>query len=301
MKTNYHQPVLLVEVLEALKIVEGGKYIDCTLGDGGHTLEILKAGGLVLGIDLDDKSVVRANERINEEGFSEKFVGVQGNFENIENLAKENGFSRVNGIVYDLGYSSSQLEDSDMGLSFDKTQPLDMRLDKNLGVTAADLVNALSEKELTKIFREYGEEKYAKSFSQAIVQARDLKKLESTKDLVDVIVDAAPPGYDNGRLHPATRVFQSLRIAVNSELQDLELSLPRAARLLLPGGRMVVISFHSLEDRIAKQFGSGVQPVSLVSKKPIGPSEEEISLNPRARSAKMRVFEQDDQNKKNKI
>ena len=291
---QYHDPIMVRETLEALRIVDGGKYIDCTLGDGGHTLEILKAGGTVLGIDVSKSSLERATKRINEEGYGQRFTSAQGNFLDIENLATENGFSQVNGILYDLGYSSTQLQDNALGLSFDQDQPLDMRLDENLGVTAADLVNALPQKELEVLFRDYGEEKYAKSFAEAIVKARSLKKFESTQDLVNVLVDSAPPGYDNGRLNPATRVFQSLRIAVNSELQNLELSLPRSARLLLPGGRMVVLSFHSLEDRIVKQFGSGVQPVKEITEKPITPSDVEILRNPRARSAKARVFERYD-------
>lgn len=293
MAESYHVPVLVNESLEALKIVAGGKYIDCTLGDGGHTLEILKKGGKVLGIDLDEGSLARAKERIAGAGFEESFTPAQGNFKDIENIAKELGFNEVNGIIYDLGYSSTQLLESNLGISFTKEQPLDMRLDKSLQVTAADLVNALPEKELENLFREYGEERLAKRFALAIVEHRGLKKFESTKDLADVIVDSAPPGYDNNRLHPATRVFQALRIAVNDELENLKLSLPRAARLLLPGGRMVIISFHSLEDRIAKQFGSGVQPVKVteVTKKPITALEEETRANVRARSARMRILE----------
>lgn len=291
MGKKYHKEVLLQETLEALQVKKGGKYIDCTLGDGGHTLEILKLGGIVLGIDLDEESLVRAGSRIKKAGFGKSFVAVRGNFLDIDKIAKENEFEKVNGVLYDLGYSSTQLEDTEIGLSFSRNQPLDMRLDKDLGVTAADLVNVLAEKDLEIVFRDYGEERLAKRFASAVVKARNLKKLESTKDLVDVIVGAAPPGYDNRRLHPATRVFQALRVAVNSELANLELSLPRAARLLLPGGRMVVISFHSLEDRIVKQFGSGVQPVEAVNKKPIGPSAGEIKRNPRSRSARLRVFE----------
>lgn len=287
----YHEPVLLLEALEALQVKKGGRYIDCTLGDGGHSLEILRLGGTVLGLDVAQGSIDRATRRIQEEGFLEKFTAVKGNFSDIENLAKQSGFDQVDGIFYDLGYSSSQLEESEVGLSFNKDQPLDMRLDKDLGVTAADLVNALPERELAKMFREYGEERLAKRFALAIVESRDLKKIESTKDLVDIIVDSAPPGYEKGRLHPATRVFQALRVAVNSELESLTLSLPVAARVLLPGGRMVVITFHSLEDRIVKQFGSGVQPVKDITGKPIGPTEREIQANPRSRSAKMRVFE----------
>lgn len=291
MDRKYHEPVLLEETIEALRIEKGGRYIDCTLGDGGHALEILKRGGNVLGVELEAGSLSRGNKRIEEAGFTDSFVGVKGNFANIDKIAKENGFEKANGILYDLGYSSTQLKDSELGLSFLGDQPLDMRADKELTVTAADLVNALPEKELESLFREYGEEKYAKRFAQAIVNARDLKKLTSTKDLTDVIIDAAPPGYDNKRLHPATRVFQSLRVAVNSELANLKLSLPRAARLLLPGGRMAVIAFHSLEDRVVKRFGSGVQPVRVVNKKPIVPSKKEVQKNPRARSARLRIFE----------
>ena len=270
-----HEPVLLNEVLEALKVRSGGKYIDATVGDGGHSEEILKRGGKVLGIDIDEGSLKRAREKL------KGAVLVQGNFVDIERIAKENGFDQVDGILFDLGYSSSQIEDESVGLSFSKDQPLDMRLDKNLGVTAADLINALPEGELTRMFREYGEELHAKRYAQAIVARRGLKRLETTKELTDLIVEASP-GRD--RLHPATRVFQALRIAVNRELENLELALPRAARLILPGGRMAIISFHSLEDRIVKRFGAGVQPEL------IRPSEEEISRNPRARSAKLRVF-----------
>ncbi len=290
---RHHIPVLLNEVLEALKVKEGGKYIDCTLGDGGHALEILKKGGEVLGIDLSADSLIRASERIEGAGFTNSFIGIKGNFKDVEKLASENGCSKVNGIIYDLGYSSSQLADPKLGVSFSENQPLDMRLDKDLQVMAADLINALPEKELEKLFREYGEERHVKRFAKAIVESRRLKKFETTKDLADVIVGSAPPGYDNNRLHPATRVFQSLRIAVNDELENLKLSLPRAARLLLPGGRMVIISFHSLEDRIVKKFGSGVQPVKVkeVTKKPILPSQGEVRVNVRARSARMRVFE----------
>lgn len=284
---RYHEPVLTSEVLEALKVKKGGKYIDCTLGDGGHSIEILKKGGTVLGVDLDEGSIKRATERIGEKDFK----AVKGSFENLENIAIQNNFEQADGIVYDLGYSTTQIDDEKMGLSFSQDQPLDMRLDKSLGVTAADLVNSLPEKELTKMFREFGEERNAKRIAAEIVKVRGLKKIESTKQLADLIVDVSPPGYDKRRLHPATRVFQALRIATNSELQSLELSLPQAARLLLPGGRMAIISFHSLEDRLVKQFGKAVQAVEIVNSKPIKATDEEVSLNPGARSAKLRVFE----------
>jgi 16S rRNA (cytosine1402-N4)-methyltransferase len=286
---KYHEPVLVDEVIQALKVRDGGRYVDATLGDGGHTIEILKKGGIVLGIDCEDGSLERAKQRIKEADLEKNFTAVRGNFIDVENLARENEFFAVDGILYDLGYSSSQLEDN-LGLAFSKEQPLDMRLDKTLGVKALDLINVLTEKELTRIFKEFGEEPHAKKYAQDIVEARKVKKLTTTTELADLISGSAPSHYE--KLHPATRVFQALRIAINNEIDNLTYSLPRAARLLLPGGRMAVISFHSLEDRIVKQFGLGVQPdLKAVSDGIITPSEEEVAANPRARSAKMRVFE----------
>lgn len=288
---QYHEPVLLQEAIGFLKVSKGKKYIDCTLGDGGHAIEILKLGGCVLGIDSDEGSLTRALDRVRGLDLESNFAGVLGNFRNIENIANNYGFTQIEGVIYDLGFSSSQLE-ADIGLSFQNEAPLDMRLDKSLGVTAADLLSALSERELEKIFFEYGNERYSRRFAKAIVEFRSLKKLETTKDLADLIVATAPPGYENGRIHPATRVFQALRIAVNDEFGNLEHSLPRAARMLLPGGRMLVITFHSLEDKLVKEFGRSVRPgVCLVTKKPIRPSSEEVDRNFRSRSAKMYVFE----------
>ena len=288
---DYHKPVLLTEVLDSLKAEQGGKYIDCTLGDGGHTLEILKLGGMVLGLDIEHGSLERATRRISDSGFGSSFVGVLGNFKNLDNIAKANDFDRVNGIIFDLGYSSSQLEE-DLGISFKKDQPLDMRIDADLGVTAADLVNSLPEKQLADIFFEYGGEKLARKFAKASVEHRNLKKFQTTADLANLISAEASPGYEHGRIHPATRVFQALRIAVNNELENLQEALPRAAHLLLPGGRMMVISFHSLEDRISKEFGRTARPtMKVLTEKPIVASDTDVELNKRARSAKMRVFE----------
>ncbi len=288
---DYHKPVLLTEVLDTLKVEQGGKYIDCTLGDGGHTLEILKLGGKVLGLDIERGSLERATRRISDSGFGSNFVGVLGNFKNLDNIAKANDFDRVNGIIFDLGYSSSQLEE-DLGISFKKDQPLDMRIDADLGVTAADLVNSLPEKQLADIFFEYGGEKLARKFAKASVEHRNLKKFQTTADLANLISAEASPGYEHGRIHPATRVFQALRIAVNNELENLQEALPRAAHLLLPGGRMMVISFHSLEDRISKEFGRVARPtIKALTEKPVVASYSDVELNKRARSAKMRVFE----------
>lgn len=288
----YHEPVFKNEILDYLRIFEGGSYIDCTLGDGGHTVEILRRGGRVLALDIDEKSLERSQERIERLGLSEKFRVIRGNFRDIEELAEQNGFSKVNGILYDLGYSSSQLSDSEKGLSFLENQPLDMRLDKGLGIKAEDLLNMLSERQLTQLFFNYSDERYARRFAKTIVEARKMKKLHSTKDLSELIVSVAPPGYEHGRIHPATRVFQALRIAVNDEISNLEISLPRASCLLLPGGRMLVITFHSLEDKTVKDFGRRAGPkIKVLTKRPLEPSEEEIVRNYRSRSAKLRVFE----------
>ncbi len=288
----YHIPVMVREVIELLMIKPDGIYIDCTLGEGGHTLEILRRGGNVLGIDVDENTIKRAKERIKTEGLGEKFTFLKGNFRDLNQLAQQVGISQADGILYDLGYSSYQLGVEELGISFLQDQALDMRLDKSLGVTAADLVNALGEKELARIFYEFSDEKYSKRFAKAIVQHRNLKKFQTTTELSDLIASVAPLNYEHGRIHPATRVFQALRIAVNSEIDNLRESLPRAEKLLLPGGRMAVISFHSLEDKTVKDFGRSARPnLNLVTEKPLVPSQSETEENIRSRSAKLRVFE----------
>ena len=288
----YHKPVLLKETIENLKVEKGKKYIDATLGDGGHTIEILKKGGEVLGIEINEDALERAKERVTKEGFEKEFTGVLGNFKNIEEIAKKSGFERVSGVVYDLGYSSFELEESGLGLSFQLDEPLDMRLDKTLGVTAADLLNSLSERDIANLIYQYSDERLAKKFAKAIVDARNLKKIQTTGDLVEIIKSVSSPGYERGRINPATRTFQALRIVVNDEMENLKKSLPQAARLLLPGSVIVLITFHSLEDKVAKEFSHCARPsVDEVYKKPLTPAEEEILQNPRSRSAKLRVFE----------
>jgi len=289
---EYHKPVLLNEVLENLNIKKGNKYIDATLGDAGHTIEILKKGGKVLGIDINEVSLQRAVGRIKEEGLEEGFTGVLGNFRDIDEVAEKHGFEKVSGVLYDLGYSSYELEKGKLGLSFQKDEPLDMRLDPSLGVTAADLVNSLSEKELTSLIYTYSDERLAKRFAKAIVSARNLEKIRTTNDLVKIIKSETSSNYERGRIHPATRTFQALRIVVNDEIVNLEKSLPRAARLLLPGSKILVISFHSLEDKVAKDFGRCARlSISEVYEKPVLPTGKEVEENPRSRSAKLRVFE----------
>lgn len=291
---DYHKPVMLAEALEHLKINKGKKYIDATLGDAGHAIEIMKRGGIVLGLEINDEALLRAQNRIAAEGLTNQFFGALGNFKKIDALAKQQGFTQVDGILFDLGYSSFELDESGVGLTFMREEPLDMRLDRTLGVTAADLVNSLPEKALETMIREYSDETMARRFAKAIIRARSLKKLQTTTELAKVLSDETSPGYEHGRINPATRTFQALRIAVNDELVNLETSLPRAARLLVPGGRLVVISFHSLEDSLAKQFGHDAQPsITMVTKKPLLPSETEVKENSRARSARMRIFEKD--------
>jgi len=288
---KYHEPVLLKETVENLNVKEGGKYIDATLGDGGHSLEILKRGGYVLGLDVNEKSLKRARLRIKKEGLDERFKGVLGNFKNIEKIGKENGFEKVNGIVYDLGYSSYELEELGLGLSFQTDEILDMRLSNSLGVTAADLLNSLNEKDIAKLIYEYSDEKMSRKIAREIVKTRSLKRIQTTKDLVEIINSVSYPGYERGRINPATRTFQALRIVVNDEIENLKKSLPQAARLLLPGSVIVLITFHSLEDKVAKEFSRRARPsIKEVYEKPLRPSEEEIERNPRSRSAKLRVF-----------
>lgn len=295
LKMKYHIPVLVNEILEILNVSEGKKFIDCTLGDGGHTLEILKRGGFVYGFDVSGTSLERAKKRIEELGYKDLFMPINSNFSNLEEEAKRHNIQEVDGILYDLGYSTYQLETEDFGLSLQKDAPLDMRLDKNLSVLAMDFINVLSEKELARLFFEFGQENQAKKFARAIVKARNLKKIQTTKQLADLVSEISS-GYEHGRIHPATRIFQALRIAVNQELENLESSLPQAVNLLkkpieqLPGGRIAVISFHSLEDKIVKALQNDSRLMELF-KKPLVPGFEEIKLNRKARSAKLRAYE----------
>ncbi|MEZ6255802.1 MAG: 16S rRNA (cytosine(1402)-N(4))-methyltransferase RsmH [Patescibacteria group bacterium] len=289
---NYHTPVLLNEILDYLNVQKGGKYIDCNLGDGGHTLEILRLGGCVLGLDIDQKSIDRAQKRIEDENLSTNFIAVCANFKDLYSVAKDNAFTECLGVLYDLGYSSTQLDLPEYGLSFLSDAPLDMRLDQNLGVTAADLINTLSERDLTRVFSEFGGENLAKKYAQAIIVARKSHPFTTTKQLSDLLQSVAPKNYEHGRINPATRVFQALRIVVNDELENLQVSLPQAAQVLLPGGRILAISFHSLEDRLVKSFGQSVRPnLKKITLKPVRPSAEEVSSNSRSRSACLRVLE----------
>lgn len=297
---GYHRSVLLREAIEALEVKIGSWYLDCTLGDGGHALEILKQGGKVVGIDVDPEALKRAKERL---GYLGNLVLIQGNFRELKNLISsqtdtvERNFA---GAIFDLGVSSLQLLTPERGFSFAKEGPLDMRMDPSLQVRAVDLLNALTRKELYELFRNLGEEKYSWRLADALVSAREIGYrvqgvgFSNTKDLADLVENVyRRAGIRSWKVHPATRVFQALRIAVNDELDALQEGLCQVIDLIEENGRIVVISFHSLEDRIVKntfkkweEKGIG----EILTKKPIVPRKDEIRENPRSRSAKMRVF-----------
>lgn len=280
MPSSFHQPVLLPEVLEYLKVTPGKKYIDCTLGGGGHTQEILEKGGVVLGLDCDPEALKFAKEHLKKEPRI-----VQGNFKDLKEIAKKNGFDQVDGVLFDLGVSSYQLDSPKRGFSYQSAGPLDMRMDPALTVTAADLVNGLSQKELIELFKKFGEEPYSRSVARGITSARQTLKLSTCQELAQIV--------SKTKAKPA-RIFQALRIAVNSELFNLQSALPQALDTLRQGGRLVVISFHSLEDRIAKQTLKGwekVGKVKIVTSKVVRPQVEEMRTNFRSRSAKLRAVE----------
>jgi len=287
-----HTPVLQEETIEALAVQPGGRYIDCTLGTGGHAAAILEhssPGGQLLGIDADPGAMKAARSRL--EAYSGSTVLVNQNFINLKDICNKYHFFPVHGILFDLGLSSLQLNGNGRGFSFRHDSPLDMRLNPHQQVTAADIVNTLSETELARVIKTFGEESRSKRIAQHIVRQRPIK---TTFELAEIVEQAT--GGRRGRIHPATRTFLALRIAVNQELENLRATLEQAVELLGLGGRLVVISYHSLEDRIVKQFthqeASGDNPrLKLVNKKVITPSLAEIQFNPRSRSAKLRAVE----------
>lgn len=300
--SKYHIPVMLEEVIKLLAVKKDQWYIDCNLGGGGHTEAILQAGGKVLGIDLDPDSIsevaknhnlkTKSNDHL--QAVSERLILYQINFSKLKDVVDLLKIGPVQGILFDLGVSSYQLESPERGFSFNQPAPLDMRMDqKRQNVSASDLVNALYENELTELFSRYGEERFAKPIARKIIKFRESKKIETTDQLAKIILSVRPRGK-NDRTHPATRVFQALRIAVNDELGSLMEALPQTVEVLSPGGRLAVISFHSLEDKIVKDFlkdQENKRVLKSITRKPITPQEDEIDLNPRSRSGKLRVAE----------
>jgi 16S rRNA (cytosine1402-N4)-methyltransferase len=287
-----HTPVLPEETIEALAVQAGGRYIDCTLGGSGHAAAILEhssPGGQLLGIDADPKAIELARSKL--EAYSGSTMLVSQNFVNLRSICAEYNFYPVHGILFDLGLSSLQLNGSGRGFSFRHDAPLDMRLNPNQPVTAAEIVNTLPETKLARLIKTFGEENHSGKIARYIVRQRPVK---TTFELAEIVEQAA--GGRRGRIHPATRTFLALRIAVNRELEHLQSALMQATGLLGLGGRLVVISYHSLEDRIVKQFtreeASGENArLKLVNKKVITPSLAEIQFNPRSRSAKLRAAE----------
>jgi len=287
-----HTPVLLGETIEALNVQPGGRYIDATLGAGGHAAAILEnssPGGQLLGIDADPRAIEMAAARL--EAYRDSILLVNDNFSNLREICHKYDFLPVHGILFDLGLSSLQLEQDNRGFSFQHDALLDMRLSPDQETTAADIVNTSPERQLARLIKDYGEERYSHQIARQIVRQRPVT---TTLQLVEAVERAV--GGRRGRIHPATRTFLALRIAVNQELENLESALKQATSLLGFGGRLVVISYHSLEDRIVKNFtrqeaGGEKACLRLINKKVLTPSTLEVRSNPRSRSAKLRAAE----------
>lgn len=296
MEENFlHKPVLLKEIIHYLNLASGKIIVDATIGTGGHAEKILKKispKGTLIGIDRDPESLKIANERLNT--INSSFKLLNENFRNLKKIIKDIAVGGVDGILFDLGISSVQMESAERGFSIKNIGPLDMRMDRSQNLTARDLVNTLSESELSHLIRDFGEERFHKRIAKAIVNRRRRKTIDTTEELADLISTAMPYKSRWERIHPATRTFQAFRIKVNDELGAIEQSLKDAPYVLRKGGRLCVICFHSLEDRIAKNVLKGFARdgvFHIITKKPIRPREDEIIDNPRARSAKLRVAE----------
>lgn len=295
MKTILHVPVLEQEILYYVRPQEGNIYVDCTLGTGGHSCAILEkiyGKAKLVGIDWDGEALAVASENLRN--YKEKIVLVRANFSDIAKILQVQSIREVHGFVYDLGLSSQQLDDFARGFSFRQDAPLDMRMDTRGKRTAADLLNELNQLELENILWNFGEERWAKRIAEFIIEERKLRPISSTKQLVEISKRAVPAKFRRGRkIHFSTRVFQALRIAVNEELENLQKSLTQAIRFLAPGGRICVISYHSLEDRIVKRSFKQVEgkELSIITPKVVRPTSGECKRNPRSRSAKLRVAE----------
>lgn len=305
-----HKSVLLHETIDGLHIKPDGIYVDGTLGGGGHSYEVCKrlsTKGSIVGIDQDAAAIEAAGDRLKD--FGEKVTIVRSNYCDMKSRLHELGIDKVDGIILDLGVSSYQLDTAERGFSYREDALLDMRMDTRQKMTARDIVNDYSEMDLYRVIRDYGEEKFAKNIAKHIVAARGKKPIETTGQLTDIIRQAIPMKYQKKSGHPAKRTFQAIRIELNRELEVLRDSLDDMIELLNPGGRLCIITFHSLEDRIVKSaFKKNENPCtcppdfpvcvcgkvskgSIVTRKPILPSEEELEYNSRSKSAKLRIFE----------
>jgi 16S rRNA (cytosine1402-N4)-methyltransferase len=305
-----HHPVMVERVVELLRPHPGGVYLDATLGLGGHAERLLAASapdGRVIGLDRDPESLALARERL--AGAGDRLVTVGASFADLAAVAEDLGVTAVDGVLYDLGVSSLQLDEPARGFSYRTDAPLDMRMDPTAGVTAAEVLNTYPRAELARILRDYGEERHAGRIAGFIDQARRRRPIETTGQLVEVVKAAVPAAARRTGPHPARRAFQALRIEVNRELEALQASLPQAVDLLAPGGRLVVLAYHSLEDRIVKRslaaaagrddqappgFPVAVRPparVAVLTRRPETPTAAEVAANPRAESAKLRAAE----------
>ncbi len=287
-----HESVLLHEVIDGLDIKDGDVVLDMTLGAGGHSLAILESGKNIrlIGIDQDDAAIAIAKETLGQ--WKEKITIVKGNFRDAEKLLADIGISKVNKILFDLGVSSMQLDDAKRGFSFRSDAPLSMTMSDQAKFSARDIVNGWDEEDIANVIFAYGEERKSRAIAKAIVASREVRPIETTFELADIVNDAVgrKPWM---KTNPATKTFQALRIAVNDELGALKTGLTAAEHLILPGGRIAVISFHSLEDRIVKNFmkEKKVTGSETLSKKPMVASEDEENRNPRSRSAKLRIIQ----------
>ena len=305
-----HVSVLLDETIEGLNINPDGIYFDGTLGGGGHSYEILKrltGKGVLIGVDQDGDAIEAAGERLKE--FEGKFQLVRSNYSEIETILSDLKISKIDGIVLDLGVSSYQIDNLERGFSYKEDAPLDMRMDQRQLLNAADVVNGYTEEQLIAMLRDYGEERYAKSIAKAIIEGRKDEPIATTQELSEIVKNAVPKKYQIAKGHPAKKTFQAIRIEVNNELNILRQTLDKMIDHLNPGGRICVITFHSLEDRIVKlNFRKNENPCTcppdfpvcvcgkkskgkVITRKPIVPSDEEVENNKRAKSSKLRIFE----------
>lgn len=294
---SIHKTVLLKETIDGLNLKNGAVVLDATFGGGGHSLEICKRYKEVkiIALDQDNSTFERSKDKFKD--FDGEVIFVNSNFSQLKKVVEDKKIKEVDGIIFDLGLSSDQLENSGRGFSFMKDEPLLMTMKENpkkSDLTACDIVNSWEEKNLADIIYGYGEERFSRGIAKGIVEARKKEKITTTFQLVEIIKNSVPGGYRKGRLHFATKTFQALRIAVNDELGVLQTGLEEGLNLLKSGGRMSVISFHSLEDRIVKKFFKLKQKeekIKLINKKPIIANKEELNLNKRSRSAKLRILE----------
>jgi 16S rRNA (cytosine1402-N4)-methyltransferase len=285
-----HLPALVKEAIKVLNPIPGGTYVDATIGPGGHSEEILTligTGGKLIGIDRDNEALRTAQERLSDK----RVILRKGSFSDMEKLLKKDGITEVDGILFDLGISMIQMKNIERGFSFISDKRMDMRMDKEQALSARDVVNKYSANELERILREFGEERLSRKISEAIVRKRRIKPIDTCSELSEIVERV----YGRrGRVHPATKTFQALRIEVNRELDELQKGLDASVRILKRGGRLCVISYHSLEDRIVKHFiarSSKEGSLKVITKKPLTPGSEEIRSNPSSRSAKLRAAE----------